>query len=81
MTLNKQGGPAEWPQRNTDLNPYVFISWRWTKREVYRSRPRTRKELEQNLRYVGAVPLNFLTKSAVGRVSCRLEACGQIDGS
>jgi hypothetical protein len=59
-----QHGPHKWPARSRDLTPCDFFLWGWAKDEVYRTNPRTLKELEARIQDVIInVPLNFLQKT------------------
>ena len=77
-TLGRRG-PHEWPARSPDLTPCDFFLWGWAKEEVYRAKPRTIEQLEDQIWKVITVPHDFLQKtvdSIPGRLRKMVDAAG-----
>ena len=80
-----KGGDFRWPPRSPDLSPLDFFLWGYLKTEVYRTPPRSLRELKRRIiAALRATPLeaikNALNALPLRCLQCRRRRGGHIEG-
>ena len=74
--LISQRGDIPWPSHSPDLTAADFFLWGFLKSRVYRTRPRTLQDLEDNIRNeLINIPHDVLRRTVDGSFIGRLHEC------